>query len=233
MPGRATPPRPTTWPGGAIRPQLTHDFIALADRAGPRAGTGEPVRHHLCRAGPGRARTSPRSANRSMSSAPTSTTPPRTVWNCPARRRSRPACTRSSSRGAVRPGCTCRRTCPAAPGSNRSWSPRPTPSSIGGSADNFPSYPGQLRQVVWSLVARGARLVEYWHWHSLHYGAETYWGGILGHSLRAGPDLPRARRRRHRAASAAGDDLPDLRPAATSACWFPPRAAGRWSSWRR
>jgi beta-galactosidase len=58
--------------------------------------------------------------------------------------------------------------------------------SIGGSADNFPSYPGQLRQVVWSLVARGARLIEYWHWHSLHYGAETYWGGILGHSLQPG-----------------------------------------------
>jgi beta-galactosidase len=29
-------------------------------------------------------------------------------------------------------------------------------------------------------------LVEYWHWHSLHYGAETYWGGILGHSLEPG-----------------------------------------------
>ncbi|MET0740317.1 MAG: beta-galactosidase trimerization domain-containing protein, partial [Candidatus Nanopelagicales bacterium] len=39
---------------------------------------------------------------------------------------------------------------------------------------------------VWSMVARGARLVEYWHWHSLHYGAETYWGGILGHSLEPG-----------------------------------------------
>ena len=59
-------------------------------------------------------------------------------------------------------------------------------SSIGGSADNFPSYAGQLRQVVWALVARGARLVEYWHWHSLHYGAETYWGGILPHSLQPG-----------------------------------------------
>jgi beta-galactosidase len=59
-------------------------------------------------------------------------------------------------------------------------------SSIGGSADNFPAYAGQLRQVVWALVARGARLVEYWHWHSLHYGAETYWGGILPHSLQPG-----------------------------------------------
>ncbi len=59
-------------------------------------------------------------------------------------------------------------------------------SSIGGPADNFPGYPGQLRQVIWALVARGARLVEYWHWHSLHYGAETYWGGILPHSLEPG-----------------------------------------------
>ena len=59
-------------------------------------------------------------------------------------------------------------------------------SSIGGPADNFPGYPGQLRQVIWALVARGARLVEYWHWHSLHYGFETYWGGILPHSLEPG-----------------------------------------------
>jgi beta-galactosidase len=58
--------------------------------------------------------------------------------------------------------------------------------SIGGSADNFPPYAGQLRQVVWALIARGARLVEYWHWHSLHYGYETYWGGILPHSLEPG-----------------------------------------------
>ena len=36
------------------------------------------------------------------------------------------------------------------------------------------------------MVSRGARMVEYWHWHSLHYGAETFWGGILGHGLRPG-----------------------------------------------
>jgi beta-galactosidase len=59
-------------------------------------------------------------------------------------------------------------------------------SSIGGSADNFTPYAGQLRQAVWAMVARGARLVEYWHWHSIHYGAETYWGGILPHSLQPG-----------------------------------------------
>ena len=84
-------------------------------------------------------------------------------------------------------------------------------SSIGGSADNFPAYRGQWRQVVWSLVARGARMVEYWHWHSLHFGAETYWGGVLGHSLTPG-------RTYDELATVAGElrdtaaDLTDLRP---------------------
>jgi beta-galactosidase len=26
-------------------------------------------------------------------------------------------------------------------------------------------------------------MVAYWHWHSLHYGQETYWRGVLGHDL--------------------------------------------------
>jgi beta-galactosidase len=26
-------------------------------------------------------------------------------------------------------------------------------------------------------------MIEYWHWHTLPYGAETYWGGVLPHSL--------------------------------------------------
>ena len=25
-------------------------------------------------------------------------------------------------------------------------------------------------------------MVEYWHWHTLHFGVETYWGGVLPHS---------------------------------------------------
>jgi beta-galactosidase len=29
-------------------------------------------------------------------------------------------------------------------------------------------------------------MVEYWHWHTLHYGTETYWGGVLPHSGRPG-----------------------------------------------
>src|SRR5262249_31760849 len=47
----------------------------------------------------------------------------------------------------------------------------------------FPQYPGQLRQVVYAHLAAGANMVEYWHWHSLHYGQETYWRGILSHDL--------------------------------------------------
>jgi beta-galactosidase len=58
--------------------------------------------------------------------------------------------------------------------------------AIGGSATNFPAYDGQWRQVGWAMVARGARMVEYWHWHTLHYGTETYWGGILPHDQRPG-----------------------------------------------
>ena len=45
-----------------------------------------------------------------------------------------------------------------------------------------PPYDGQWRQAAWLLVARGARMVEYWHWHTLPFGAETYWGGVLPHS---------------------------------------------------
>ena len=61
--------------------------------------------------------------------------------------------------------------------------------AIGGPSTNNPAYPGQWRQAAWALVSRGARMVEYWHWHTLHYGAETYWGGVLPHSgrPRAGP----------------------------------------------
>ena len=54
---------------------------------------------------------------------------------------------------------------------------------IGGPHTNFPPYDGQLRLAAYSLIARGAQAIEYWHWHTLHYGHETYWGGVLGHDL--------------------------------------------------
>jgi len=53
--------------------------------------------------------------------------------------------------------------------------------AIGGPAMNFPAYDGQWRQVAWAMVARGARMIEYWHWHTLHFGTETYWVGVLPH----------------------------------------------------
>jgi beta-galactosidase len=51
---------------------------------------------------------------------------------------------------------------------------------------NRPGYDGQWKQAGWALVARGADMVEYWHWHTLHFGAETYWGGVLPHNGRPG-----------------------------------------------
>ncbi|WP_335990647.1 beta-galactosidase [Glycomyces sp. MUSA5-2] len=58
--------------------------------------------------------------------------------------------------------------------------------AIGESFHNMPAYDGQWRQAGWALVSRGARMIEYWHWHTLHFGTETYWGGILPHSQRPG-----------------------------------------------
>jgi beta-galactosidase len=50
----------------------------------------------------------------------------------------------------------------------------------------YPPYDGQLRQDVYLMAATGANMVEYWHWHSLHYGQETYWKGVLSHDLEPG-----------------------------------------------
>lgn len=58
--------------------------------------------------------------------------------------------------------------------------------AIHGSHLNQPPYPGQLKQAGLALVAKGAAMIEYWHWHTLHFGTETYWGGILPHSQRPG-----------------------------------------------
>ncbi|HUV14610.1 MAG TPA: beta-galactosidase, partial [Acidobacteriota bacterium] len=44
-----------------------------------------------------------------------------------------------------------------------------------------PPFDGQLRLNAYSHVASGAEMVAYWHWHSLHYGQETYWKGVLSH----------------------------------------------------
>lgn len=51
--------------------------------------------------------------------------------------------------------------------------------SIGFSSMNQPGYPGQRRQAAWALISRGAQMIEYWHCHTLRFGPETYWGGVL------------------------------------------------------
>ncbi|WP_035839726.1 beta-galactosidase [Kitasatospora azatica] len=58
--------------------------------------------------------------------------------------------------------------------------------AISGTSDNRPAFDGQWRQAAWAFVARGAQMIEYWHWHTLHFGTETYWGGILPHSGKPG-----------------------------------------------
>jgi len=51
------------------------------------------------------------------------------------------------------------------------------------SKSQSPPYEGQLRQNVYAHMGSGANMVEYWHWHSIHYGQETYWKGVLSHDL--------------------------------------------------
>ncbi len=58
--------------------------------------------------------------------------------------------------------------------------------AIGGPSVNFPAYDGQWRQAAWAFVARGAEMIEYWHWHTTHFGTETYWVGILPHDQQPG-----------------------------------------------
>lgn len=47
---------------------------------------------------------------------------------------------------------------------------------------NHPPYPGQIALAALALVARGSLMIEYWHWQTLHFGIESYWGGVLPHS---------------------------------------------------
>ncbi len=58
--------------------------------------------------------------------------------------------------------------------------------SIGAQATHVPPFPGQLRLLAHLFVSRGADLIAYWHWHTLHFGAETFWGGVIGHDLEPG-----------------------------------------------
>jgi beta-galactosidase len=65
------------------------------------------------------------------------------------------------------------------------------------SKEQFPPYDGQLRLDVYTHISSGANMVEYWHWHSIHYGQETYWKGVLGHDLEPGRPYSEVSRTAH------------------------------------
>lgn len=57
-------------------------------------------------------------------------------------------------------------------------------------AQGFPTwlpFRGQLRLQAFSHLASGADAVMYWHWHSIHNSAETYWKGLLSHDFSSNP----------------------------------------------
>ncbi|SEO15063.1 beta-galactosidase [Flavobacterium sp. CF108] len=54
-------------------------------------------------------------------------------------------------------------------------------------------YPAQLRLQAFSHLASGADMVSYWHWHSIHNSAETYWKGLLSHDFEPNPTYEEAK----------------------------------------
>ena len=98
--------------------------------------------------------------------------------------------------------------------------------SIGESHSNFPAYEGQWRQAAWALVARGARMVEYWHWNSIHFGNETYWLGVLNHDGEPGRCYDEVKRIAGEF-NRAGADVVDLVPDADVAVLYSPES--KWA----
>ncbi len=80
------------------------------------------------------------------------------------------------------------------------------------SRSQFPPYDGQLRQDVYLMASTGANMVEYWHWHSLHYGQETYWKGVLSHDLEPGRIYAEVSRTAHEL-ERIGPRIVDFKPA--------------------
>ncbi len=78
------------------------------------------------------------------------------------------------------------------------------------SKEQFPPYDGQLRLDVYTHLSAGANMVEYWHWHSIHYGQETYWKGVLSHDLQPGRAYAEVSRTTHEL-QRIGPQLVDLR----------------------
>jgi len=65
------------------------------------------------------------------------------------------------------------------------------------SGGQYPPYDGQLREDVYTYLADGANMVEYWHWASIHGNQETYWKGILSHDLEPNREYAEVSRTAH------------------------------------
>jgi len=65
------------------------------------------------------------------------------------------------------------------------------------SSFQYPPYDGQFREDVYTHIANGANMVEYWHWSSIHANQETYWKGVLSHDLEPNRAYAEMRRTGH------------------------------------
>jgi len=83
------------------------------------------------------------------------------------------------------------------------------PISVGSAGHTYTAYDGQWRLAAYTSISRGANAVAYWHWHSNHYGSETYSHGILNHDLQPNRCLDEVTRIGHELARV-GDRLTDL-----------------------
>jgi beta-galactosidase len=72
------------------------------------------------------------------------------------------------------------------------------------SAFQYPPYDGQLREDVYTHLANGADMVEYWHWASIPANQETYWKGVLSHDFEPN--------RAYREVSRTGNELKKISP---------------------
>ena len=78
------------------------------------------------------------------------------------------------------------------------------------SQSQFPPYDGQLREDVYTYLANGANMVEYWHWASIAANQETYWKGILSHDLEPNREYAEMSRTAHELAEV-GPHLANLK----------------------
>ena len=203
----ATRSRSTTWPGGRFQAELTTEFIAWqADIVREYARDDQFVTTCIAYDRPDRRRRRP-DPGASTSPPATRTTPCRTRSRVPEHRATPAGLDDLGCLGAVpeRPtGCT-------PPSRRRSWSPRPTPAPSAGRATTSRPTTGSGGRPPGRSSPAAREMIEYWHWHTIHFGTETYWGGILPHDQQPGRVYARAGPARRRLPARR---VPGRRPAA-------------------